>query len=161
MILNGGTVIGANIISTNASHGGGAIRTNANFNMYGGTVYGGRSLTNGDNVYVSGGTASLCGGTIAGGVDIAGGTLKMDGNPVVDKALTPAGYDMPSYSLRLAAGKKITVVSAADGARILITASVGSEIAENVEDPSFFSCDEPSMTLIYDSSLKKLTMSAS
>lgn len=159
-VLNGGTVIGAKIVSTNATQGGGAIRTNAKFYMYGGTVYGGTSSTNGDNIYISGGTATFSGGVVAGGVDLVGGKLVIDGNPVIDKAQTPAGFAAPAYSLRLASGKSATVTSVTADALILFTAAVGADVAVNVEDAAFFGCDDQTLKLTYDPSLKKLTMAA-
>lgn len=55
----------------------------AKFNLYGGTVTGGKANTSGGNVYVEGGIFTMYGGTVTGG--------KVTGAPTTDAPLTGAG----------------------------------------------------------------------
>ena len=72
--MYGGTIKG--VTKDKAAGEGGAIYMTANtFNLYGGTIEGGKTVKNGGNVYINGGTFNMSGG------EIKNGTVSGDGWP--------------------------------------------------------------------------------
>jgi len=160
--MYGGTVIGGL-----ANRDGGAFRingTSAVFEMYDGFIYGGQTKSKGHNIYLGAYKSVIFGGgKIAGGVYASSGTPKVQGDMVIDKALTPEGFFVSDYSLQLTDTRKVSAAGGLEeGARICITLSGSNNVvANNVASPeqaAYFHLDDAECVRTYDEEGKTLTL---
>lgn len=160
--MYGGTVIGGY-----ANRDGGTFRVNgtsAVFEMYDGLIYGGQTNANGHNLYLGAYKSVIFGGgKIAGGVYASSGTPKVQGNMVIDKTLTPAGFFVPDYSLQLTGTRKVSAAGTLEeGARICITLSGSNNVVANnvasLEQVAYFHLDDAECVRTYDEEGKTLTL---
>lgn len=150
---------------------GGCIRVNnakAVFEMYGGRVYGGKTSGLGHNLYIrTCDYVRLAGGQIAGGVYYEAGVLKLEGNLVIDNALTAQfGADLyvPTYSLKMPTKMTAELSGTLTAqARIVMSLAGSSVVVRNVTEQSqceqFFLTDTECVRT-YDPEAKTLTLTA-
>ncbi len=163
--LYGGTIIGGKGAT------GGCVRVNnakAVFEMYGGSIYGGKTSGLGHNLYIKNCEyVLLAGGQIAGGVYYEGGVLQLEGDIVIDNALTAQfGEDLyvPTYSLKMPTQKTAQLSGTLSAqARIVMSLASSSVVVHNVAEQSqceYFFLTDTECVRTYDPEAKTLTLTA-